>query len=79
MDTQEVVLEIAAGKGLRMPNVHLDVLGLDAMVRVDVALLATPEESNKESRAQRLSMYLSTRFNIYQPHGQQAFSHLCRK
>lgn len=63
MDTQEGVMEIPAGKGLRTLGVHLDVVGSDTVVMVDAALLATPEELDRESKAQRLSTYLSMRFN----------------
>ena len=54
------VLEIVESQS--MPGVHLDVVGSDAVVTVDATLLASPER-DRESRTQRLSTFLSTRFH----------------
>ena len=54
------VAEIAESQST--PGVHLDVVGSDAVVTVDLALLASPEP-DRESRTQRLSTYLSTWFH----------------
>lgn len=45
---------------------HLDVIGSDAMVTIDVTLLATPEaeDPNRGYRVEDMSTYLSRRFNL---------------
>ena len=62
MDTKVGVMEIPTSEGLRASGVQLDVVVLDAMVMVDMALLASLEQDRK-SRTQKLSTYLSTRFH----------------
>ena len=64
IDTQKGVMEIETSEGLRTPGVHFDVVGSKAVVMMDAALSVAPiKELNKESKSQRLSTYLSMRFN----------------
>ena len=58
--TKLLVPEITESQSI--PGVHLDVVGSDVVVTVDTALLASPER-DRESRTQKLSTYLSTRFH----------------
>ena len=69
-ETEDVAMEVAEiplpyiAQSQSTPGVHLDVVGSDAIVTVDAALLATPQEPSRVSKAQDLSMYLSRRFNL---------------
>ena len=62
MDTEVGVMEIPIGESLGTLGVELDVLGSNAMATVDTTLLASLER-DRESRTQKLSTYLSMRFN----------------
>ena len=64
-ETAMEVTDLPAPKladGQSTSGVHLDVIGSDAVVIVDAAFLASPEQ-DRESRIREVSTFLSTRFH----------------
>ena len=61
-DTGMEAMEAPPGEEMEASGVRLEVVGSDAVVTVDTALLASPER-DRESRTQKLNAFLSTRFH----------------